>query len=75
VARTVVVVVVVVELEADVLERLEDYAAAKGDYPLALRLFLAESWTSPPERMQAARVPLDHQSPRTKNEIALDCEQ
>jgi len=27
------------------------YAAAKGDYPLALRLFLPESWTSQPDRM------------------------
>src|SRR5437763_1455266 len=33
------------------------YAAAKGDYPLALRLFLPESWTSQPDRMAAARVP------------------
>ena len=48
------------------------YAAPKGDYPLALRLFLPESWTSQPERMQAARVPLEHQTHRTKNEIALD---
>jgi SRSO17 transposase len=48
------------------------YAAAKGDYPLALRLFLPDSWTSQPERMEAARVPVEHQAPRTKNEIALD---
>jgi SRSO17 transposase len=48
------------------------YAVAKGDYPLALRLFLPESWTSQPDRMQAARVPLEHQTQRTKNEIALD---
>src|SRR5215471_1256131 len=48
------------------------YAAPKGDYPLALRLFLPESWTSQPERMEAARVPSEYQAPRTKNEIALD---
>ena len=48
------------------------YAAPKGDYPLALRLFLPESWTSQPDRMQAARVPLEHQTHRTKNETALD---
>jgi len=48
------------------------YAGPKGGYPLALRLFLPESWTSQPERMQAARVPAKHQAPRTKNEIALD---
>jgi len=48
------------------------YASSKGDYPLALRLFVPESWTSQPERMAAARVPPQHQAPRTKNEIALD---
>lgn len=48
------------------------YAGPTGDYPLALRLFLPESWTTQPERMQAARVPLLHQAPRTKHEIALE---
>src|SRR5215471_9861860 len=48
------------------------YAAPKGDYPLALRLFLPESWTSQPERMEAARVPSEYQAPRTKPEIALE---
>jgi SRSO17 transposase len=48
------------------------YAGPKGNYPLALRLFLPEAWTSQPERMLAARVPAQHQVPRTKNEIALD---
>src|SRR5215471_16468588 len=47
-------------------------AGPNGGYPLALRLFLPESWTSQPERMAAARVPLPHQGPRTKHEIALD---
>src|SRR4249919_1462393 len=37
------------------------YAAATGDYPVALRLFLPESWVSQPERMDAVRVPLEHQ--------------
>jgi SRSO17 transposase len=48
------------------------YAAPKGDYPLALRLFLPESWTSQPERMQAVRVPAQAQVRCTKGEIALD---
>jgi SRSO17 transposase len=47
------------------------YAAPKGDYPLALRLFLPESWTNQPERMQAVRVPTTEQLPQTKGEIAL----
>src|SRR5207248_10980988 len=48
------------------------YAAPRGDYPLALRLFLPETWTSQPERMQAVRVPAEAQVPCTKGEIALD---
>jgi SRSO17 transposase len=48
------------------------YAAPRGDYPLALRLFLPETWTSQPERMQAVRVPAEMQAPCTKGEIALD---
>jgi SRSO17 transposase len=48
------------------------YAAPKGDYPLALRLFLPERWTSQPERMESVRVPAKYQTPRTKDQIALD---
>src|SRR5437870_13905669 len=48
------------------------YAAPRGDYPLALPLYLPESWTSQPERMEAARVPPKYQTQHTKNEIALD---
>jgi SRSO17 transposase len=47
------------------------YAAPKGDYPLGLRLFLPESWTTQPERMQAVRVPTAEQVAQTKGEIAL----
>jgi SRSO17 transposase len=48
------------------------YAAPRGDYPLALRLFLPDSWISQPERMQAVRVPAATQVSCTKGEIALD---
>jgi SRSO17 transposase len=48
------------------------YAAARGDYPLALRLFLPDSWTSQSERLEAVRVPAAAQAPCTKGEIALD---
>ncbi len=48
------------------------YAAPNDDYPLALRLFLPESWTSQSERMDAARIPTQQQQARTKGEIALD---
>jgi SRSO17 transposase len=47
------------------------YAAPNGDYPWALRLF-RQSPTSQPDRMEAARVPLEHKTQRTKNQIALD---
>jgi SRSO17 transposase len=47
------------------------YAAPNGDYPLALRLYLPESWTSQPERMKAVHVPAAAQAPQTKGEIAL----
>jgi SRSO17 transposase len=39
--------------------------------PIALRLFLPESWTNDPERMRRAGVPEPFQAPRTKPEIAL----
>jgi SRSO17 transposase len=48
------------------------YAAAKGDYPLALRLYLPESWTEQPERMAVVRVPPAYQQARTKEQIALE---
>jgi SRSO17 transposase len=48
------------------------YATPRGDYPLALRLFLPETWTSQAERMQAVRVPAEAQAPCTKGEIAVD---
>jgi SRSO17 transposase len=48
------------------------YTTPKGDYPLALRLFLPERWTNQPERMEAVRVPPAYQMPRTKEQIALN---
>jgi SRSO17 transposase len=33
------------------------YASALGEYPLALRLYLPEKWTSAPARLEQARVP------------------
>jgi SRSO17 transposase len=39
--------------------------------PIALRLFLPESWTLDPERMRRAGVPEFFQAPRTKPGIAL----
>jgi SRSO17 transposase len=48
------------------------YAAPNGDYPRAVCLFLPDSRTSQPERMEAARIPTQQQEARTKGEIALD---
>ena len=39
--------------------------------PVALRLFLPETWTSDPERLEHAGVPKAERVPRTKPEIAL----
>ncbi len=48
------------------------YASAQGEYPLALRLYLPEKWTSDPERLDQARVPAAQRAFKTKWEIALD---
>ncbi len=47
---------------------------SKGEVPvmMGLRLFLPESWTNDPVRMTRARVPLEHQAPKTKPQIALE---
>jgi SRSO17 transposase len=54
-------------------QTLVSLTLARGEVPVAvaLRLFLPESWTSDPERMQRAGVPPDHQTARTKPQIAL----
>src|SRR5215207_2664673 len=48
------------------------YASGRGEYPLALRLYLPETWTSDPDRLEQARVPPDERAFRTKWQIALD---
>jgi SRSO17 transposase len=48
------------------------YASARGDYPLALRLYLPESWTGDPDRLERARVPPDERAFKTEWQIALD---
>ena len=48
------------------------YATRAADYPLALRLYLPESWTGAPERLAAARVPEGERAFKAKWEIALD---
>ena len=48
------------------------YASGRGDYPLALRLYLPESWTDDPDRLERARVPPDERAFKTKWQIALD---
>lgn len=39
---------------------------------LALRLLLPDSWTADPARMKRAGVPLGHQGPQTKPEMAIE---
>ncbi len=47
------------------------YATPAGDYPLALRLYLPESWTSDLARLKQARVPEAEQTFQTKWQLAL----
>ncbi len=48
------------------------YRTATADYPLALRLYLPESWTRDPDRLTTVGVPEDERDLRPKWRIALD---
>jgi SRSO17 transposase len=48
------------------------YVSPKGHYPLAMRLFLPDSWIEDPARLDAAGVPEAFRQAQTKGEIALD---
>jgi SRSO17 transposase len=59
-------------------QTLVSLTLARGEVPVmvALRLFLPESWTSDRLRLKRTGVPTEHQTARTKPEIALaeiDC--
>jgi len=44
---------------------------ARGEVPVALRLFLPQGWTDDPARLQRAGVPVADRTARTKPQIAL----
>src|SRR6516165_968266 len=48
------------------------YVSPKGHYPLAMRLFLPDSWIEDGGRLDRAGVPQGFRQPRTKGEIALE---
>lgn len=48
------------------------YASFAGHYPLALRLYLPESWTQNEKRLDEAKVPPEHRDFKTKYQIALE---
>jgi SRSO17 transposase len=54
-------------------QTLVSLTLARGEVPMpvALRLFLPQSWTNDPDRLQRAGVPLAHRGARTKPQIAL----
>ena len=54
-------------------QTLVSLTLARGEVPvmMALRLFLPDSWTSDPARLQRAGVPAEYRVARTKPEIAL----
>ncbi len=55
-------------------QTLVSLTLARGAIPVMvrLRLFLPDSWTANPERMQRAGVPVEFQAARTKPEIAIE---
>src|SRR5690242_16602338 len=48
------------------------YVSPKGHCPLAMRLYLPESWTEDPKRLDRAGVPAGSRAARTKGQIALE---
>jgi SRSO17 transposase len=48
------------------------YVGPKGHYPLAMRLYLPESWTKDPKRLERAGVPVACRVLETKGQIALE---
>src|ERR671916_525518 len=48
------------------------YVAPKGHYPLAMRLYLPESWSEVPARLDRAGVPAEQRRPLSKGQIALE---
>ena len=48
------------------------YVSPKGHLPLAMRLYLPESWTDDSQRLDKARVPTEHRQAKTKGQIALE---
>jgi len=48
------------------------YVSPKGHYPLAMRLYLPESWLGDAGRLERAGVPEEHRRALTKGQIALE---
>lgn len=48
------------------------YVSPKGHYPLAMRLYVPESWAGDADRLERAGVPDEHRKVATKGEIALE---
>ena len=48
------------------------YVRPKGHYPLAMRLYLPESWTDDAKRLDEAGVPEERRRAQTKGQIALE---
>ena len=48
------------------------YVSKMGHCPLAMRLYLPESWLDDPKRLDRAGVPEDHRRVQTKGQIALE---
>ena len=48
------------------------YSSPTGHFPLAMRLYLPETWTRAPAKLEKARVPAAHRKAKTKQEIGIE---
>jgi SRSO17 transposase len=48
------------------------YVSPRGHYPLAMRLYIPESWAGDADRLDRAGVPEEHRKVATKGQIALE---
>jgi SRSO17 transposase len=48
------------------------YSSPTGHFPLAMRLYLPETWIDSPKKLIKARVPVEYRKAKTKPEIAIE---
>ena len=48
------------------------YSSPTCHFPLAMRLYLPETWVESPAKLEKARVPAEHRMAKTKHEIGIE---